>query len=211
MNTNEFDTDVVVVGTGPMGGTAALALATYGVRVHVVSKWNWVANSPRAHVLNQRAIEVLRDLGVEQEAKAKATPWEQMGDTIFTTSFGGPGDRPAADLGDRRRPARRVRPGQPMPPARPHPAADGTDPGEQRRRTRRPVRVQHRIPAPRPGRQWRHRHPAEPGHRRRLHPAGQVPRRRRRRPVPDRRGHRPGDLRSSTPEPARSTPGSTPT
>ena len=90
MNTNEFDTDVVVVGTGPMGGTAALALATYGVRVHVVSKWNWVANSPRAHVMNQRATEVLRDLGVEQEAKDKATPWEQIGDTIFTTSFGGP-------------------------------------------------------------------------------------------------------------------------
>ena len=90
MTTNEFDTDVVVVGTGPMGGTTALALATYGVRVHVVSKWNWVANSPRAHVLNQRAIEVFRDLGVEQEAKDKATPWEQMGDTIFTTSFGGP-------------------------------------------------------------------------------------------------------------------------
>ena len=49
-----------------MGGTTALALATYGVRVHVVSKWNWVANTPRAHIINQRAVEVLRDLDVEE-------------------------------------------------------------------------------------------------------------------------------------------------
>ena len=91
MNTSsEFDTDVVVVGSGPMGGTTALALATYGVRVHVVSKWNWVANTPRAHIINQRAVEVLRDLGVEEATKLEATPWDQMGDTLFTTSLGGP-------------------------------------------------------------------------------------------------------------------------
>ena len=70
MNDNTFDTDVLVVGTGPMGATTALALATYGVRVHVVNRYNWTANTPRAHITNQRAVEVLRDLGVEQEARA---------------------------------------------------------------------------------------------------------------------------------------------
>lgn len=69
-----YDTDVVVVGLGPAGGTAALALATYGVRVHAVSMFPWVANSPRAHITNQRAVEVLRDLGVEQEVRKYATP-----------------------------------------------------------------------------------------------------------------------------------------
>jgi 2,4-dichlorophenol 6-monooxygenase len=86
---SEFDTDVLVVGTGPTGATAALALATYGVRVHMVSKWNWLANTPRAHITNQRAVEVLRDLGLEDEAKQAATPWEWMGDTLFTTSLVG--------------------------------------------------------------------------------------------------------------------------
>ncbi len=86
---NGYDTDVVVVGLGPAGGTAALALATYGVRVHAVSLFPWVANSPRAHITNQRAVEVLRDLGIEQEARKYATPWEQMGDTLFTTSLAG--------------------------------------------------------------------------------------------------------------------------
>jgi 2,4-dichlorophenol 6-monooxygenase len=85
-----FDTDVLVVGTGPMGATTALALATYGVRVMAISKWNWLANTPRAHITNQRAVEILRDLGVEEEAKKHATPWDQMGDTLFTTSLAGP-------------------------------------------------------------------------------------------------------------------------
>ena len=85
-----FQTDVLVVGTGPMGATTALALATYGVRVHVVNRYNWTANTPRAHITNQRAVEVLRDLGVEQEVRRDATPWEWMGDTLFTTSLAGP-------------------------------------------------------------------------------------------------------------------------
>ena len=87
--TAEFDTDVLVVGTGPTGAAAALALATYGVRVRVATKWNWLANSPRAHITNQRTVEVLRDLGIEDEATALATPWDLMGDTLFTTSLAG--------------------------------------------------------------------------------------------------------------------------
>jgi len=86
----ELDTDVLVVGTGPMGATTALALATYGVRVRVVNRYNWTANTPRAHITNQRAVEVLRDLGLELEARRDATPWEWMGDTLFTTSLAGP-------------------------------------------------------------------------------------------------------------------------
>lgn len=86
----EFQTDVVVIGSGPMGSTTALALATYGVRVTVVNRFNWTANTPRAHITNQRAVEVLRDLGIEQETRREATPWEWMGDTLFTTSLAGP-------------------------------------------------------------------------------------------------------------------------
>lgn len=85
-----FDTDVLVVGTGPMGATTALALATYGVRVHAVNRYNWLADTPRAHITNQRAVEVLRDFGLEDEARRDATPWEWMGDTLFTTSLAGP-------------------------------------------------------------------------------------------------------------------------
>lgn len=85
----DFETDVLVVGTGPTGSTMALALATYGVRVHTVTRWNWLANTPRAHITNQRTVEVLRDLGVEEETAKYATPWEKMGDTLFATSLAG--------------------------------------------------------------------------------------------------------------------------
>ena len=53
-------------------------------------RWNWLANTPRAHITNQRAMEVLRDLGVEEEAKSFAMPWDLIGDATFATSFAGP-------------------------------------------------------------------------------------------------------------------------
>ncbi|MDX9887255.1 FAD-dependent monooxygenase [Thauera sp.] len=84
-----FDTDVLVVGAGPAGATTALALATHGVRVHVVSRYNWLADTPRAHITNQRTMEVLRDLDIEDEAYRYATPWKLMGDSLFTTSLAG--------------------------------------------------------------------------------------------------------------------------
>lgn len=88
-DSQEFDTDVMVIGLGPAGATTALALATYGIRVQAVTMFNWLANSPRAHITNQRAVEVFRDLGIEAEIKKYATPWEKMGDTLFTTSLAG--------------------------------------------------------------------------------------------------------------------------
>jgi len=84
-----FDTDVLVVGAGPMGASTALALATYGVRVRVITRYPWLSNSPRAHITNQRAMEVARDLGIEEELKQYGSEWDVMGDTLFTTSLAG--------------------------------------------------------------------------------------------------------------------------
>ena len=86
---NQFDTDVLVVGSGPAGGAMALALATYGVRVTVITKYGQLADTPRAHITNQRAVEVMRDLGVEDLLMAKATPWELMSNTTYCTSLAG--------------------------------------------------------------------------------------------------------------------------
>ncbi|MDR7304094.1 FAD-dependent oxidoreductase [Haloactinomyces albus] len=84
-----YDTDVLVVGSGPAGGAAALLLATYGVRTLLINKYGWVANTPRAHITNQRTMEVLRDLGVEGAAQQQGTPPELMGDTVLCTSLAG--------------------------------------------------------------------------------------------------------------------------
>jgi 2,4-dichlorophenol 6-monooxygenase len=85
----QFDTDVLVIGTGPAGSTLGLALANYGIKVQLFTQFGWLANSPRAHITNQRAMEVLRDLGVEEQVKQIATPWEQMGESLITTSLVG--------------------------------------------------------------------------------------------------------------------------
>ncbi|WNV77076.1 FAD-dependent monooxygenase [Geodermatophilus sp. DSM 44513] len=82
-------TDVLVVGSGPAGSAAALALATYGVSTTVITKYGRLADTPRAHITNQRTMEALRDLGVEEEVVAQAVPQELMGNLVYCTSIAG--------------------------------------------------------------------------------------------------------------------------
>ena len=71
----DISTDVLIIGTGPAGSSMAALLSTYGVENMVINRYRWLANTPRAHITNQRTMEVLRDLGreVEDEAYMHAT------------------------------------------------------------------------------------------------------------------------------------------
>ena len=83
------ETEVVVVGSGPAGASAALMLSTLGIDTILITKYRWTANTPRAHITNQRAMEIFRDLGIEDDVLADATPHELVGDTVFCTSIAG--------------------------------------------------------------------------------------------------------------------------
>ncbi|MBB3675001.1 FAD-dependent oxidoreductase [Modestobacter versicolor] len=83
------DTDVLVVGSGPAGAAAALFLATYGTRALLITKYGRLSDTPRAHITNQRTMEALRDVGLEERLMREATPWEYMGNTTFCTSLAG--------------------------------------------------------------------------------------------------------------------------
>jgi 2,4-dichlorophenol 6-monooxygenase len=83
------ETDVLIVGSGPAGSAAALFLATLGVPNIMITKYRWTANTPRAHITNQRAMEIFRDLGIEDQVLADATPHHLVGDTVFCTSIAG--------------------------------------------------------------------------------------------------------------------------
>jgi 2,4-dichlorophenol 6-monooxygenase len=83
------ETDVLIVGAGPAGLSSALFLSEYGVPNVLVERYRWLAHTPRAHITNQRAVEILRDMGLEHEVTQKATPQELMGNQVFCTSLAG--------------------------------------------------------------------------------------------------------------------------
>jgi 2,4-dichlorophenol 6-monooxygenase len=81
---------VLVVGAGPAGLAASLALSRYGVRHLVIGKYPGTAHTPRAHLLNQRTGEILRDLGAEDRVSAQATPGTLLANHVFMSTFAGP-------------------------------------------------------------------------------------------------------------------------
>src|SRR5437764_3922067 len=83
------ETDVLVVGAGPARLTASALLARSAVDAITVTKYPSTANSPRAHITNQRTVEVFRDLGIEEQVRAIATPNELMGNNVWAASFAG--------------------------------------------------------------------------------------------------------------------------
>ena len=83
------ETDVLVVGSGPAGASAALFLASYGTPTLMITKYSRLSDSPRAHITNQRTMETMRDMGIEDVLMREATPWEYMGNTTFCTSLAG--------------------------------------------------------------------------------------------------------------------------
>ncbi|MFJ9567646.1 FAD-dependent oxidoreductase [Streptomyces fuscichromogenes] len=86
---SHVETDVLIVGSGPAGAAAALFLSTLGIDNIVITKYRWTANTPRAHITNQRAMEIFRDMGIEDQVLADATEHALVGDTVFCTSIAG--------------------------------------------------------------------------------------------------------------------------
>lgn len=87
----DIQTDVLIIGTGPAGSATAALLSSYGIENMAINRYRWLANTPRAHITNQRTMEVLRDLGREVEAEAylHCSPQEIMGENVFCTAIAG--------------------------------------------------------------------------------------------------------------------------
>ena len=68
----DIETDVLIVGSGPAGGASAALLSSYGINEHHDREiWLACQHAPRSHHQPTGTMEVLRELGVEEEAKEK--------------------------------------------------------------------------------------------------------------------------------------------
>jgi 2,4-dichlorophenol 6-monooxygenase len=83
---------VLIVGGGGAGLAASMLLAGQGVRHLLVSARPQTSDLPKAHVLNQRAMEVLEDAGVAAEIERRSTPAASMAATAYYAGFAGPAE-----------------------------------------------------------------------------------------------------------------------
>jgi 2,4-dichlorophenol 6-monooxygenase len=90
-------TPVLIVGGGGAGLTASMLFARMGVEHLLVNGRPGTSDLPKAHVLNQRAMEILEDVGAAEEIVRRGTPAAQMAATAFYAGFAGP----SADYGRR--------------------------------------------------------------------------------------------------------------
>ena len=88
--TTDETVPVLIVGGGGAGLTASMLLARQGIEHLLVSARPTTSDLPKAHVLNQRSMEVLDDAGVAGAIAARSTPAEQMAATAFYAGFAGP-------------------------------------------------------------------------------------------------------------------------
>jgi 2,4-dichlorophenol 6-monooxygenase len=84
-----LEVPVLIVGAGPAGLAAALALSRYGVEYLLVERHPGTAHTPRAHIINQRTVEIFRHLGIEDRFLEVCTPQEMMRNNLWVTSVAG--------------------------------------------------------------------------------------------------------------------------
>jgi 2-polyprenyl-6-methoxyphenol hydroxylase-like FAD-dependent oxidoreductase len=94
--------DVIVIGAGPVGATAALLLASHGLRCTVVEARREPQTHPAAHVLSTRSMEIWREIGLERDIRGLSAPMHELRCIPYCTTLAGPelGRVPLADLPD---------------------------------------------------------------------------------------------------------------
>ena len=86
------DVPVLIVGGGGAGLTASMLLGGLGVETLLVSALPTTSDLPKAHVLNQRTMEILEDVGVADEIERHSTPAAEHGGDGVLRGFAGPAE-----------------------------------------------------------------------------------------------------------------------
>ncbi|MEJ2870760.1 FAD-dependent monooxygenase [Actinomycetospora sp. OC33-EN08] len=95
----ETHTPVLIVGGGGGGLTASMLLSHLGVPSLLISRHAGTSILPKAHVLNQRTMEIFTELGVAPEVFRRSTPAENMKATGWYAGVSGSHDGYGRRLG----------------------------------------------------------------------------------------------------------------
>src|SRR6478672_10695157 len=83
---------VLIVGGGGAGLTASMLLSTYGVEHLLVSGLPTTSVLPKAHVVQQRAMEVMTDVGCAAAIYERGTPAQNVSHTAWYLDVAGDDD-----------------------------------------------------------------------------------------------------------------------
>lgn len=85
----DIETDVLIVGGGGCGLTLSSLLSDLGVDHLLVERHETTSHIPKAHYLNQRAMEIFRQHGIADSIYAVGTPIDNMTKIRWRTTLGG--------------------------------------------------------------------------------------------------------------------------
>jgi len=85
-----LETAVLIVGGGPVGLLCAILLARYGIRTTVVERHLRRLGQPKAHAVNPRSLEILRQAGMDTDLLRRTGLSPVEGDLVhFVASMAG--------------------------------------------------------------------------------------------------------------------------
>ncbi|KAM5349120.1 hypothetical protein ACJ41O_008943 [Fusarium nematophilum] len=88
---NPVHIPVVIVGGGSCGLSLSIFLSDLGVDHVLYERHPGTSILPKAHVINQRTLEIFRQHGLVDHVLSKGTPPSQMSQVLWQTSLGGDG------------------------------------------------------------------------------------------------------------------------
>ena len=93
------ETPVLIVGGGGAGLTASMLLSKLEIRHILVSSLPHTSLLPKAHVLNQRTLEIFEEVGVADRVLKQSAPPENMKATAWYAGVSGAHDGYGRRLG----------------------------------------------------------------------------------------------------------------
>ncbi|KIW95796.1 uncharacterized protein Z519_02860 [Cladophialophora bantiana CBS 173.52] len=86
-----IEVPVVIVGGGSCGLSLSIFLSDHGVQHILFERHAGTSILPKAHIINQRTMEIFRQHGIADEIIAQGTPPRQLSQVVWQTSLAGNG------------------------------------------------------------------------------------------------------------------------